>query len=356
MLPWKIYEHYGDKRILEEAYPAMKRYVDFLTRTTRYAENDYDYMIYWPTMLGDWLEVGSGGTANRTPRALTCTQAFFSCAKTVSNAARLLGMQDDEAKYAEIAGKILEAFNEEYLDAATGLYAIDSQSAQAMSLVLQMAPNGIEKKELDQKIFDQLVKNVEETRGGHLSTGIVGTYFLYRALGLMGRADLAFQVITAKDYPGFEHMLTRVDETMPLRSTTLWEDWKGVSSLAHPVQGSVVSFFYEYLAGIHSVITGFKRFIVSPCIIDGLSWVDAKLETSYGTISSRWSIESGKKSFTIHVPPNTTAVIQLPCDDPALVLENNASIIGRDDLVVRENVDGHFIIDAGSGTYVFSVS
>lgn len=307
LLPWKVYEHYGDVHIVEKAFPAMKRYVDFLKRTTQYGPHKFDYMINWATMLGEWLEVGSGGSANRTPRVLTCTQAFYRCADVVSRAAALLGKPEDEEVYKELARNIADAFNEEYLDKATGLLAKDSQSAHAMSLCLGMVPAGLEG-----KVFQQLVKNLEE-RGGHLSTGIVGTWFLYKALGQGGRPDLAYQVITAKGFPGFEHMLTRVNDKTPVPSKTIWEDWGGVSSLAHPVQGAVVSFFYEYLAGIQAIEPGFKRFAVRPAVVGDLSWVQAKLDTCYGTIQSSWKKEDdGTTTFAIHVPANTIAEITLP--------------------------------------------
>ncbi len=323
MLPWKIYEHYGDTRILEKAYPAMKRYVDFLKRTTQYGPNDFDYMINWATMLGEWLEVGSGGSANRTPRVLTCTQAFYRCADVVSKAAAVLGKPGDERTYKELSGKIAAAFNEEYLDEATGSLAKDSQSAHAMSLVLGMVPAGLEG-----KVLQQLVMNLEE-RGGHLSTGIVATWFLYKALGQVGRPDLAYQVITAKGFPGFEHMLTRVNDKTPVPSKTIWEDWGGVSSLAHPVQGAVVSFFYEYLAGIQAIEPGFKRFAVRPAVVGDLSWVHAKLDTGYGTIQASWKKEEGNTTYTIHVPANTTAEVTLP---------------------------GGEIQTIGSGTYTFTIA
>ena len=136
-----------------------------------------------------------------------------------------------------------------------------------MSLVLGLVPKEDDSKV---KVFDELIQNIELKHNGHLSTGIVGTYFLYKALGKFGRPDLAYKVITASGYPGFEHNLTRVNEKTPLPSTTLWEDWGGVSSLAHPVQGTVVSFFYEYLAGIQPLIE--KPGFILICKGETLRW------------------------------------------------------------------------------------
>ncbi|MFX0100408.1 MAG: family 78 glycoside hydrolase catalytic domain, partial [Candidatus Hodarchaeota archaeon] len=326
MLPWKLYEHYGDVEILERAYPSMKRYVDFLLRTTQYGPDSYDYMINWTTMLGEWLEVGSGGSATRTPRILTCTQAFYKCATVVSKVASLLKNDADEKLYNEISENISAALNEEFLynshdNNITGVYWPDSQSAQAMSLVLGLVPEKHEG-----KVFDVLVKNVLDERKGHLSTGIVGTYFLYKALGQWGRPDVAFQVITAKGFPGFEHNLTRVNANTPVPSGTIWEDWGGRSSLAHPVQGTVVSFFYEYLAGIQWIEPGFKKFKIAPCFVSGLEWVKAGMETLYGRIKLEWKIEGDTLEMKLKIPANTIAEIWLPTGVPSEIIEGKNPI------------------------------
>jgi alpha-L-rhamnosidase len=351
MLPWTIYQHYGDIGILETAYPNMKKYVEFLLKTTETPEGDHTYLINWGTMLGEWLEVGSGGSANRTPRILTCTQAFFSCATVLANTAALLGNNEDSKRYKEIATNIAKAVNEEFLDVKTGLYAKDSQSAQSMSLVLGLVPE-----DAKQKVFEQLVTNVVEVRDGHLSTGIVGSYFVYKALSQFGRPDLAYQVITARGFPGFEHNLTRSNATTPIPSTTLWEDWGGVSSLAHPVQGMVVSFFYEWLAGIQrdEKAVGFKRFKIVPQIITPLQWVKASLPTLYGTIVSNWELKGDDIIMNVQVPLNTEAEIVIPCHSIDKIRCNTEPLkVGNGIMKITE---GKSItqITLGSGKYVIT--
>ena len=352
MLPWKMYEHYGDLKILKTAYNSMKKYVDFLLSTTKFAENDYSYLIYWQTYLGEWLEVGAGGSANRTPKSLTTTQAFYKCTTIIADVASLLGKDDEEKHYRDIAKNIFEAFNEEFLDYDTGLYAKDSQSAQAMSLTIGLTP-----KEAEKKVFQQLVDNIIETRNGHLSTGIVGTYFLYKALSEYERPDIAYKIITAKGYPGFEHNLTRVNKITPLVSTTLWEDWGGANSLAHPVQGTVVSFFYEYLAGIKPIIKqpGFKQFEIKPKIIEGLLWVKCCLNTAYGDIVSNWEIKDNSLIMDIKIPANTIANVLLPWGTRDQIIEGKDKIkIGSGIKDITKSGNGTLLL-IGSGTYKFSM-
>ncbi|MBD3188401.1 Bacterial alpha-L-rhamnosidase, partial [Candidatus Bathyarchaeota archaeon] len=311
LLPWHLYQHYGDSKMLEQAYPAMKAYVDFLLETTRYGpgEGDYDYMVNWPTLLGDWLEVGSGGVASRTPRTLTASLAFLACVSRMAKSARVLGCMKDEERYHHVAGRITSAFNEEFLDEEAGSYWKDSQSAQAMPLMLGIVPKNVRR-----KVVTGLVSNVMNERDGHLSTGIVGTYFLYKALGENRQSGIALNVITARGKPGFEHMLTRVNSCTPVPSGTIWEDWDGRSSLAHPVQGTVVSFLYEHLAGIQveERHPGFEYFTISPSFIPGLRWVRASIESLHGSIDVSWERgEDTRILLSLRIPANTTARLDL---------------------------------------------
>lgn len=351
MLSWKIYEHYGDVTILERTYDSMKKYVDFLLKTTRLSENEYSYLIFWEGFLGEWLEVGAGGSANRTPKILTCTQAFYKCADVISKTARILNKLEDEKYYKELAENIKNAFNEEFLDEETGLYHEDSQSAQAMSVVLGLVPDGFES-----KVFDQLIHNVYTIRKGHLSTGIVGTYHLYKALGQFGRPDTVYDVLTAKGFPGFEHNLTRVNEFTPLPSTTIWEDWGGRSSLAHPVQGAVVAYFYEYLAGIQSVseYPGFKKVIISPTFLESIEWVKCWLNTPYGRITSNWEKESESIILNIEIPVNSEGELILNVKKDDLLLDNEPITISTSIKHIRQNGE-KLSLKVGSGKFQFKI-
>ena len=102
---WKLYEYYGDQRVLEEAYEPMKRWVDYLSR------NSKDNLVDWS--LGDWLEIGAmtPGRPKRTPIIQTSTAGYYFCAMAVVRAAELLGKTDDAQKYQQLAEQIKTSFN-----------------------------------------------------------------------------------------------------------------------------------------------------------------------------------------------------------------------------------------------------
>ena len=130
--PWKIYEFFGDRQILEMSYPAMKRYVDFLTSISN------NYILSWG--LGDWLEPRALNRPVKTPVPLTSTVAFFYYARIIGDAADILGKADDKQKYHELAEKIKNEFNRTFHNEDTGKYAAGSQASQLMPLCLGAVP------------------------------------------------------------------------------------------------------------------------------------------------------------------------------------------------------------------------
>lgn len=324
----------------------MKRYVNYLDSTTK-----VDKVIRWKTLLGDWLEVGAGSDANRTPKPLTATEAFYYYATIIVQAAAILGAKDDENKFTVLAAAIAASLNKEYLNMNTGLYCEDSQSAPAISLFTGLAPS-----HLRAKIFSHLVENITKTRNGHLSTGIVGSYFLYQALAQGGAPEVAYDAITANGFPGFEYMLNFQGKKQA-PTTTLWEDWPGVSSLCHPVQGCVVSFFYEYLAGIRPIIEhpGFKEFEIAPKIVRDLTMVTSRIETAYGTIRSDWKIEGTKLHLRVEVPLNTIAWLKVPCLDIGLIMEGSNPLANCPGIRKCEGDKEGAKLQLGSGMYEFSM-
>ncbi len=345
-LPWTIYRHYGDIALLRDCFPAMKRYVKFLDSTTK-----GDKIIRWKTLLGDWLEVGAGSSANRTPKELTATQAFYYYTSIIAKAAAILGAKESEKEFTVLAEKIAASCNKQFLDNNTGLYCEDSQSAPAISLFTGLAPP-----QLRAKIFDQLVQNVESKWKGHLSTGIVGSYFLYQALSREGTPEIAYDAIVAKGFPGFEHMLN-FHSNKQAPTTTLWEDWPGLSSLCHPVQGCVVSYFYEFLAGIRPEIEqpGFKRFEIAPNIVRDLSEAAARVESLYGTIRSEWKRENNTLHLNVEVPLNTSALVILPGSDPSAVQEESNPLANCAGVSQIEVIKNTIRFNAGSGVYDFCI-
>lgn len=334
--PWQLYRYYGDERILAEAYNAMTKYLD-------YVGNHAPNRIAWAEE-GDWLEVGSISVSERTPPTLASTAAYYYYARIVSDVAAILGKTDDAKKYAELAEAINQSFHRQFFDPATGLYAKDSQTAQALPLYFGMTPP--EKRPL---VLEQLTKNIQQTRNNHISSGIVGTLYVFQTLMESGRDDLGYAMAVQEDFPSWGHMIRR-------GATTIWESWTGSGSRNHPVLGCIGAWFYQALAGIRLDPSepAFKKIIIKPAVVGDLTWVNARHESAYGTIACQWKREANALSLCITIPPNTTATVFVPTKDAGAVTESGVAAARAEGVTFVRTEDGNAVFAVQSGRYYFA--
>lgn len=175
--------------------------------------------------LGDWGEVGTTGYPIRTPVAITatCGDAYFN--RLVSQTAVILNQTREANFYADEAKRLAAALNRTFLDAATGRYASNSQTAQLLPLVLDLAP-------ADQRplIKDQLVASIAHA-GNHLTTGFEGTPFLLTGLSDLGLGELAWTLVTQSNAPGW------FDIVLHHQSSTFMEFWNAGGVQMPPCRG-----------------------------------------------------------------------------------------------------------------------
>ncbi len=333
--PWKIYQQYGDVRVLENGYLAMKAYVDYLSSTAK------DGFVDWG--LGDWLDESAGGGGRRVPVVQTSTACAFYCARIVSQTAALLANPVDAEHYAALASKFQIAFEKRFFDPATGLYAPDSQAAQAIPLYVGLTP--VAQRE---KVLDALKKNIEVARHGHISAGIVGSLYVFHALMEGGRDDIAYRLLTQEEYPGWLYMLNH-------GATSLWEDWKGENSLNHPTLGCVGFWLYQGLGGIRPDPSGpgFKHIVIKPGIVDGLDWVKCSYDSVRGRIETAWRRDHSKLSLKVVIPVTSTATIYFPTSDVSSVTESGGPITSSRHVKLIRSESGYGVYEVGSGTYTF---
>ncbi len=299
VIPWMLYVYQGDLRALEVAYPAMVKYVEYMT-SRRTVEGLLKHG------LGDWIPVTS-----KTPVEVTSTGYYYLDAQIVSRVAELLGHQDEAQRYAELAASIREAFNE-HIYKGDGLYSIGSQTAQSCVLHQGLAPDSERV-----KIEDKLVEAVQKT-GLMPDFGVLGSKYIFRSLSEAGRSDLAFKMLCQDAHSSFGNWIKR-------GATTLWEDWNEGASRNHIMFGDFSAWCYQYLGGIRldekvSTVAekvdpqsvAFKSFIIRPEPVEGLGWFKAEHDSAYGMIRSSWKKEGGKFCLEVEVPVNTAATVYLP--------------------------------------------
>ena len=346
VVPWVVYERYGDTRIIEESYDGMKAWVEYMRRNA-------PGFLYEREGYGDWVSVVP------SPKKPIGAAYFFRSAQLLARMAGALGRSDDAKAYGELAQKIAEAFNAKYLDPKTGWYEGKTQTANLLPLHFGIVPQDQRK-----AVFSNVLKDVVD-RGHHLSTGFLGTPCLLLELADGGEEEAAYKVAAQRTFPSWGYMVDK-------GATTIWELWdsdtKGpeMNSRNHFAFGVVGQWFYEDLAGINvdPEAPGYKRTIIRPRPAAELEWARAEYESVYGHIQSAWRKNGTKFFLDVNVPANTTATIWVPVPWPAAVVSEGDKVIAREGKAA-ESVEGlkfsrleggHAIFDATAGHYSFQVT
>lgn len=297
IMPWAYYCYYGDTSLLEQHYDGMKHWVTYLS--TRTDENGLvvrEEPNGW--CLGEWCTPGS---KVEIPEPLVNTAYYYHTASLMKQIANVLNRKEDYQLFEAWAKEIKQDFNAAFFRTDTNHYWEGRQGADVFALAFGLVP---EEKKKD--VFNALLTHLE-TIDYHFDTGILGTPLLLKVLSENGRTDIAFKIMNQKDVPGFGYLLDK-------RYTGLWENWEGHSSRCHPMFGSVITWFYQYLGGIKvdEENPGMKQFIIAPQVAGDLSYCNTSFESLYGVIRSNWKVENGKFELTVEIPANTTATVILP--------------------------------------------
>lgn len=329
IIPWYLYEYYGDTRVLEAHYPTMVRYIDWMQRQ---APDDI------PTFgLGDWVPYDT-----HTTNSLTSTAYYYEDLRIIANASKLLGKSDAEATYTAMAKRVKEAWNKRFFKPETGDVDNNSQTALACGLFFGLIPA-----EHQAAVFQKLLSAIE-ARDYHIDTGILGAKYVMQVLLDHGRADVAYRLASQKTQPGWGWWLTQ-------GATTLYEDWKGEASLNHIMFGDISAWFYKALAGLRfdSGCPGFRRAIIRPYVVGDLASAEADYHSICGRYVSSWRVAAGKLALKVSVPANTSAEVHLPAASPEQVTEGNKPLSDVCEVKILTSVAGRVVVEVGGGDYAF---
>ncbi|MCR8556833.1 glycoside hydrolase family 78 protein [Mucilaginibacter sp. BJC16-A38] len=340
IMPYYIYQWYGDKQILSESYDMMGRYAAYLQKRSK------DNVLYFG--LGDWYDLGpeDPGVSQLTPQGITGTAIYHYDLTILSKVARLLGKNDDAIRYSVLANEVKTAFNNTFFNKSTKQYGAGSQTANAMAVY-----TGIVDPAFKEAVIENIVKDIRQHNNG-LTAGDIGYRYLLRVLDDAGRSDVIFDMNSRSDVPGYGYQLAR-------GATSLTESWQGApsSSNNHFMLGHLMEWFYSGLSGIRpdSNAVAFDKIVIRPEPVGNVSWATASYLSPYGVISNKWNKNSNLFTMQTTIPVNTTAVIYLPAGKNSLMTEGGRPVHNRSDIKLLRYENGRAVLAVGSGNYSFSV-
>jgi alpha-L-rhamnosidase len=346
-----LHQQYGDDAIIQEHYPAMKRWVDHMRTLVKSDLMPLDVYGDWCVPPKSLHEIFSKDPASKTSPEILGTTYFYHILRLMSQFAVISGHSEDQEEFDELASRMKAAFNDACFKASSSQYSNGTQTSSILPLALGLAPE-----DSRQVIADTLATKIEVDSHGFVGTGLDGTQWLMQTLTNNGHIEVAYQIATQTKYPSWGYMLDR-------GATTMWELWNG--DTANPAMnsrnhlmllGDFATWLYEDLAGIESDPNhpGFKHILIHPHIVGDLTFVRASHVSPYGRIATDWRLERSAFTLRISIPPNTTATVYIPTSDSAGVTESGKPAKVARGVRLLSNEDGVAVYAVGSGDYVFA--
>jgi alpha-L-rhamnosidase len=306
IVPWVLYEQYGDPGHLADNYAAMKTWVDF-------ADSQAPDGV-WSTgeHFGDWmipsLNTMEGGLQKSVAEtsAPIATSYLAQSAGCVARAAAVLGRETDARVYEALQAKVRTAYWKAF-GSSSGRLSSHYQGIYVLALQFGMVPDAMR-----DKVACQLVGLVE-AQGNRLDTGFTSVRFLLPVLCATGHEDVARRLLFQTKCPSWLYEVRQ-------GATTIWERWdairpdgtRSLHSYNHYTFGCVGEFLYGHVAGLKPLEPGYSRFALEPDVHFGLDRVELVYESLHGRIACGFEKCAGQLAIRATVPPNTTARIRLP--------------------------------------------
>ncbi len=308
MVPWTLYEMYGDVRYLTDNFFAIKK---FIAAREKHMVNG---LIAKGHEFGDWLALDKEMFTEENPVGRTDVYFIANVLHTnvlriAMQIAKLVGDEPSEKEFRIKQTQLIKKIQQAYFT-ASGRLALDTVTAQVLALYFRIVP-AAHREQLAKTLNENVVRH-----GYRVVTGFIGTPYLLFALSDNGYHDTACRVLSNREFPGW---LYEVD----MGATTVWERWNsllpdgtpnpdGMNSYNHYAYGSVMEFVYRRIAGIEAREAGFRKVRIEPKPCAGLDMVKAEYESVYGKIAAGYERQGEKVIFWTEIPKEVESEIVLP--------------------------------------------
>jgi alpha-L-rhamnosidase len=353
IIPWLMYENYGDTRILEQSMDSMTRWVEWCrkhsTNLLRDRDRGNDY--------GDWLSIKAD-----TPKDLIGTAYFAHSTDIIARSLRVLGDTPRAEQYESLHRDIIAAFNKAYVNiekAADGSPQIRIKGDTQCSYILALRFNLLSD-ELRPLAAARLVETISRANN-HLSTGFVGVSYLLPVLDSINQRPLAAKLLLNDTFPSWLFSVRH-------GATTIWERWDGytpqtgphpdisMNSFNHYSLGSCGQWFVEGIGGItqRGQPSAFQRVNINLDPLPNIDVADISYTSIRGTYRTNWTSSPKGRNAVITIPPNCTALVRFPSGSSSIT--ESGKPLSTGDLSAKVRNQNPFTVELGSGTYDFAIA
>ena len=314
LIPYRMYQRYGDLNILRENYENMVRYAEFMIRRCgrskglyalyakplRLSKENGRYGVNTGQSYGEWAEpadvkafVWTDFAEPHPEESMAYTVYTLSLMVEISE---LLGKHEKVARFKEYAEGVKRAYRELVTKPR---FTLDTDRQAKLVRPLFM---GLLTDEQTAYAKERLIKALD-AYGWKLGTGFLSTPFILDVLSNID-PEYAYKLLENEKMPGWLYMAKN-------NTGTIWEGWEGpnaqagIASLNHYSKGAMVEWLFSGMLGIR--IDGENHFAIRPIVGGHIAYAKGSYRSIYGEIKSSWERVGDKVKYHFEIPANTTA-------------------------------------------------
>ncbi len=351
-LPGTLYLQYGQLRPLQAHYTAMRKWINYQLTKVRHGITGADTFGDWCSPARSSKNIHSADPRRATPGPLLATATLYKDLRLMARYAEWLHKTADRRHWMAEARNLYRGFNRYLWNASRDYYGNGSDTACILPLAVGIVP-------ADRRIqvVARLLYRMNHVQHGHVGVGVIGMQWIFNTLSQIGQSNLAWNMLNKTSYPGWGYMVKH-------GATTVWELWNG--NTANPAMnsqdhvmliGDMLTWLFNDVAGISSdpLDPGFRRIIMRPIPMPGLTWVKAWHRSPYGKIVSDWKIRAdGTFQWHVRIAANTFATVEVPTAQASAVKLNGHKITNKPWIKFVAFANDRAIYDVESGVYDFS--
>lgn len=322
LIPWKLYEQYGDLQVLEDFYPSMRRYAEFkrskvgkwylTSRPTGVGLKYAGCICNYGQSYGEWAEPEDVRAFSISdfisPHPEETTAYVVYLMEHMARIADLLEKSEDSVRYSSCASKVREGYRQLV---RTEKYSLDSdrQAKQVRPLYMKLLDEG------QNKFAKERLLKALDNYGWRLGTGFLSTPFILEVLTEIN-PEYAYRLLENEEIPGWL--------SMPKNgANTIWEAWEGpgsknggIGSLDHYSKGAALEWVFHTMCGIR--VDGENHFRIAPIPGGHFRYAELRYDSVYGSIHSRWECVDDTIVYTVTIPANCTASVIIDGEQKSL--------------------------------------
>ncbi|HZZ26891.1 MAG TPA: family 78 glycoside hydrolase catalytic domain [Pirellulales bacterium] len=352
-ISWEFYKNFGDKRILTDSYSASKAWLEFLASHVsdgilqpynKNYNNGGNFLGDWaaPFQVGDKLKGKEFGTTQEALLFNNCVYAMN--LGTFVEIAKVLERPDDVAIYERRLNDLKDKVQARFFNPDQNVYLDSRQIHLAFPMFAGITPENVKP-----AVLANFEKESLQTRP-YLDMGSSGVPVLLKFLiETTQRNDILFNALSKTTEPSYGYFLSRGETAWP----EYWDD--NCPSRIHTCYTGIAAWFIKSLGGIREDPNeyGYQSFIIQPAIVKDLTFAEAKTESLYGPIVSRWEKKGGSIQMNVTIPVNSTATVYVPTTDIKNLTESGSAISAANGIKLLRFEKPYAVFQVQSGDYQF---